>query len=44
MSSVPETTLRSKLATDFASAMSEAQEMLHHDAVETGEKARDLRS
>jgi ElaB/YqjD/DUF883 family membrane-anchored ribosome-binding protein len=44
MSSVPETTLRSKLATDFASAMSEAQEMLHHAAVETGEKARDLRS
>jgi ElaB/YqjD/DUF883 family membrane-anchored ribosome-binding protein len=37
-------TSRAKIADEFATAMSEAQDMLQRAASETGEKARDLRS
>jgi ElaB/YqjD/DUF883 family membrane-anchored ribosome-binding protein len=35
---------RAKIADEFATAMSEAQDMLQRAASETGDKARDLRS
>ena len=35
---------RSKLADEFSSAMSEAQDILQRAASETGDRARDLRS
>jgi ElaB/YqjD/DUF883 family membrane-anchored ribosome-binding protein len=35
---------RAKIADEFATAMSEAQDMLHRAASESGDRARDLRS
>jgi ElaB/YqjD/DUF883 family membrane-anchored ribosome-binding protein len=35
---------RAQIADEFATAMTEAQEMLQRAAAETGDKARDLRS
>jgi ElaB/YqjD/DUF883 family membrane-anchored ribosome-binding protein len=40
----PSESSRAKIADEFATAMSEAQDMLHKAASETGDKARDLRS
>jgi ElaB/YqjD/DUF883 family membrane-anchored ribosome-binding protein len=40
----PAESTRAKIADEFATAMSEAQDMLHRAASETGDKARDLRS
>lgn len=40
----PNESTRAKIADEFATAMSEAQDMLHRAASETGDKARDLRS
>jgi ElaB/YqjD/DUF883 family membrane-anchored ribosome-binding protein len=40
----PTESTRAKIADEFATAMSEAQDMLHRAASETGDKARDLRS
>jgi ElaB/YqjD/DUF883 family membrane-anchored ribosome-binding protein len=44
MSSPSNDSTREKLADEFATAMSEAQEMLQRAASETGDKARDLRT
>jgi ElaB/YqjD/DUF883 family membrane-anchored ribosome-binding protein len=44
MSNMSNDSTRAKLADEFATAMSEAQEMLQRAASETGDKARDLRS
>lgn len=44
MSSISNDSTRAKIADEFATAMSEAQEMLQRAASETGDKARDLRS
>lgn len=43
MTPSPEST-RAKIADEFATAMSEAQDMLQRAASETGDKARDMRS
>jgi ElaB/YqjD/DUF883 family membrane-anchored ribosome-binding protein len=40
----PTDSSRAKIADEFASAMSEAQDILARAATETGDKARDLRS
>jgi ElaB/YqjD/DUF883 family membrane-anchored ribosome-binding protein len=40
----PSESSRAKIADEFATAMSEAQDMLQKAASETGDKARDLRS
>jgi ElaB/YqjD/DUF883 family membrane-anchored ribosome-binding protein len=42
--STPSESSRAKIADEFATAMSEAQDMLQKAASETGDKARDLRS
>ena len=42
--SVTNDSTRAKIADEFATAMSEAQDMLARAANETGDKARDLRS
>jgi ElaB/YqjD/DUF883 family membrane-anchored ribosome-binding protein len=42
--STPAESSRAKIADEFATAMSEAQDMLQKAATETGDKARDLRS
>jgi len=44
MSSTSNDSTRAKITDEFATAMSEAQEMLQRAASETGDKARDLRS
>ena len=44
MSSIPNDATRAKIADEFATAMSEAQDMLQRAASETGDKARDMRS
>jgi len=44
MSSIPNDSTRAKIADEFATAMSEAQDMLQRAASETGDKARDMRS
>ena len=40
----PHESTRAKIADEFASAMSEAQDILQRAASETGDRARDLRS
>lgn len=42
--STPIENTRAKIADEFASAMSEAQDILQRAASETGDRARDLRS
>jgi ElaB/YqjD/DUF883 family membrane-anchored ribosome-binding protein len=42
--SIPSESSRAKIADEFATAMSEAQDMLHKASSETGDRARDLRS
>jgi ElaB/YqjD/DUF883 family membrane-anchored ribosome-binding protein len=42
--STPADSSRAKIADEFATAMSEAQDMLQRAASETGDRARDLRS
>jgi len=42
--STPFESAREKIADEFATAMSEAQDILQRASTETGEKARDLRS
>jgi ElaB/YqjD/DUF883 family membrane-anchored ribosome-binding protein len=44
MNSTDNDSTRAKLADEFTTALSEAQEMLQRAASETGDKARDLRS
>jgi ElaB/YqjD/DUF883 family membrane-anchored ribosome-binding protein len=41
---LPAESTRAKLVDEFSTAMTEAQDMLHRAASETGEKARDLRA
>jgi ElaB/YqjD/DUF883 family membrane-anchored ribosome-binding protein len=42
--STPSDSSRAKIADEFATAISEAQDMLQKAASETGDKARDMRS
>ena len=42
--SIPSESSRAKIADEFATARSEAQDMLHKASSETGDRARDLRS
>jgi ElaB/YqjD/DUF883 family membrane-anchored ribosome-binding protein len=42
--SITSENVRAKIADEFATAMSEAQDMLERAADETGDKARDLRA